>query len=93
MAISTRQQLEQVAAALAIGAGGGGVFWWLGLPAPWLAGAMVAVAAAALAGKIRTVMPKALTRIVFILLGLQIGGAVTPETIDTLSRWPLSVAA
>jgi membrane AbrB-like protein len=92
MAISTRQQLEQVAAALAIGAGGGGVFWWLGLPAPWLAGAMVAVAAAALAGKIRTVMPKALTRIVFILLGLQIGGAVTPETIETLSRWPLSVA-
>ncbi len=68
------------------------MFWWLGLPAPWLAGAMVAVAAAALAGKIRTVMPKALTRIVFILLGLQIGGAVTPETIETLSRWPLSVA-
>ena len=92
MAALTRQQLEQVAAALFIGAGGGGVFWWLGLPAPWLAGAMVAVAAAALAGKIRTVMPKSLTRMVFILLGLQIGGAVTPETLETLSRWPLSVA-
>ena len=92
MAAFTRDQVEQVGAALAIGAGGGGVFWWLGLPAPWLAGAMVAVAAAALAGRIRTVMPKSLTRFVFILLGLQIGGAVTPETLETLSRWPLSVA-
>ena len=87
-----RFQVQQVAAALVIGAAGGAVFAWFGLPAPWLAGAMVAVAGAALAGTIRTVMPKYITRIVFILLGLQIGGAVTPETIDTLARWPASVA-
>lgn len=92
MAAFTTDQLRQVGAALVIGTAGGALFHYLGLPAPWLAGAMVAVAGAALAGKIRTVMPKSLTRIVFILLGLQIGGAVTPETLETLSRWPASVA-
>ncbi|MDX1716277.1 MAG: AbrB family transcriptional regulator [Anderseniella sp.] len=92
MAIISREQLQQIAGALVIGTFGGTVFWWAGLPAPWLAGAMVAVAIAALGGAIRTAMPKAMTRVVFILLGLQIGGAVTPETLDTLSRWPSSIA-
>lgn len=88
-----KHQYSQVLAALIVGTGGGGVFWWLGFPAPWLAGAMVAVAAAALSGHIRTAMPKDITRLIFILLGLQIGGAVTPETLATLSRWPASIAA
>jgi membrane AbrB-like protein len=91
MAVISREQFQQVAAALVIGTFGGTVFWWVGLPAPWLAGAMVAVAGAALGGAIRTAMPKAITRVVFILLGLQIGGAVTPETMETLSRWPSSL--
>jgi uncharacterized membrane protein AbrB (regulator of aidB expression) len=92
MAVISREQLQQIAGALVIGTFGGTVFWWAGLPAPWLAGAMVAVALAALGGAIRTAMPKAMTRVVFILLGLQIGGAVTPETLETLSRWPSSIA-
>lgn len=86
----SKRDFEQVIAALAIGLGGGAVFWWLGLPAPWLAGSVVTVAAASLSGVIKQAMPKHLTKIVFILLGLQIGGAVTPETMNTLSRWPLS---
>jgi len=86
----TKRDLEQVIAALAIGLGGGAVFWWLGLPAPWLAGSVVTVAAASLSGVIKQAMPRHLTKFIFILLGLQIGGAVTPETLNTLSRWPLS---
>ncbi len=86
----TKRDLEQVIAALAIGLGGGAVFWWLGFPAPWLAGSVVTVAAASLSGVIKQAMPRHLTKIIFILLGLQIGGAVTPETLNTLSRWPLS---
>jgi uncharacterized protein len=35
---------------LSLGAAGGGLFAWLGLPAAWLAASMTAVAAAALAG-------------------------------------------
>lgn len=86
----TRQDLEQVVVALSIGLGGGAVFWWLGLPAPWLAGSVVTVAAASLSGTVTQAMPRHLSKIIFILLGLQIGGAVTPETLNTLSRWPLS---
>lgn len=86
----TKRDLEQVVAALSIGLGGGAVFWWLGLPAPWLAGSVVTVAAASLSGVIKQAMPRHLSKIIFILLGLQIGGAVTPETLNTLSRWPLS---
>lgn len=86
----TKRDLEQVVAALSIGLGGGAVFWWLGLPAPWLAGSVVTVAAASLSGVIKQAMPRHLSKVVFILLGLQIGGAVTPETLGTISRWPLS---
>lgn len=86
----TRRDLEQVTAALALGLGGGAVFWFIGLPAPWLAGSVVAVAAASLSGTIKQAMPRHLSKIVFILLGLQIGGAVTPETLNTVARWPLS---
>lgn len=86
----TRRDLEQVIAALAIGLGGGAVFWFVGLPAPWLAGSVVAVAAASLSGTIKQAMPRHLSKLIFILLGLQIGGAVTPQTLDTLARWPLS---
>jgi len=86
----SKRDFEQVIAALAIGLGGGAVFWWLGLPAPWLAGSVVTVAAASLSGVIKQAMPRHLTKIIFILLGLQIGGAVTPETLNTISRWPAS---
>ncbi len=86
----SKRDLEQVVAALSIGLGGGAVFWWIGLPAPWLAGSVVTVAAASLSGVIKQAMPRHLSKIIFILLGLQIGGAVTPETLNTLSRWPFS---
>ncbi|MGB7206175.1 MAG: AbrB family transcriptional regulator, partial [Anderseniella sp.] len=56
----------------------------------WLAGSVVTVAAASLSGIITQAMPKRLSRFIFILLGLQIGGSVTPETLNTIARWPLS---
>jgi membrane AbrB-like protein len=90
MAFLTRRDAEQVVAALAIGAGGGAICWRFGLPAPWLAGSVIAVAAASLSGVIKQAMPRHLTKFIFILLGLQIGGSVTPETLNTISRWPLS---
>ena len=86
----SKRDLEQVVAALSIGLGGGAVFWWLRLPAPWLAGSVVAVTAASLSGTIKQAMPRHLSKFVFILLGHQIGGAVTPDTLETLSRWPQS---
>ncbi|HET6468361.1 MAG TPA: hypothetical protein VFG43_08290, partial [Geminicoccaceae bacterium] len=44
------ERLAPVLLTLGLGLAGGGLFAWLGLPASWLSGAMIAVAVAALAG-------------------------------------------
>jgi membrane AbrB-like protein len=76
---------------LALGAAGGGLFAWLGLPAAWLAGSMAAVAAAALAG-LPVGMPAPLRNAAFVLLGVSMGASVTPETVEQMRAWPLSLA-
>lgn len=76
---------------LLIGTLGGALFAWLGFPAGWLSGSMVAVAAAALA-KRPMQMPAPLARVVFVAVGISLGAAVTPETLRGVATWPLSVA-
>lgn len=82
--------LPQLAIALMIALIGGGAFWILGFPAPWLSGPAIATAAAALAG-IPMQIPRWLRRPVLIFLGIMAGSAVTPETIAMLGRWPISL--
>ena len=65
---------------LALGALGGGAFAWLGMPAPWLTGSMVAATAAALAG-LPVGLPVPLRNAAFTLLGVSMGSSVTPESI------------
>lgn len=79
------------AATLAIAVVGGSLFALVGLPAGWLAGAMLAVTAASLAG-IATRIPEWLRQAIFVLLGVQIGSAVSWDTIAQVSRWPLTMA-
>ena len=76
---------------LALGALGGGLLTLLGMPAGWLCGAMVAVAAAALSGR-RTHMPNLLRDATFVVLGTSMGSAVTPQTLKELQVWPASIA-
>ena len=78
-------------ATLGLGTAGGGLSAALGLPAPWLAGSMMAVAAAALAGAPVNV-PAPLRNAAFALLGASMGAAVTPETVAQMRAWPLSIA-
>jgi uncharacterized protein len=75
---------------LAIGAAGGGLFAWLGLPAAWLSGAMVAVAVAALAG-VTARVPEHLRNAAFVLIGVSMGASVTPEMVEQLAAWSLSL--
>jgi hypothetical protein len=63
-----------------------------GLPAGWLSGAIVAVSAAALAGR-QVFIPARLGRVVYVLLGISLGSSVTPETVATMVTWPLSMLA
>lgn len=74
----------------ALATAGGASFAFLGLPAAWLAGAMVFCAAGALAG-FRARVPNRLRDVVFVALGAQIGGSFTQETVDAMLRWPLSL--
>ena len=85
------QQLVRIAESLLIGAVGGFLFNAAKFPAGWLAGSMVSAAVAALAGRPIEV-PRSLARVCSIVLGIAIGGVVTPETLRGMMAWPLSIA-
>jgi uncharacterized protein len=74
-----------------IGAAGGTLFYALGMPAPWISGAMLAVAVAALAG-VRVGMIDWLRQLAFIGLGFSMGTSVTPDILSQLALWPASLA-
>ena len=90
MPLPSRQTLLNLGETLLIGTIGGAVLTYAGIPAGWLSGAMIAVAIAALAGRPMAV-PAPLARVVFVLIGISLGGAVTPETLKGVATWPLSV--
>jgi hypothetical protein len=75
---------------LAIGTVGGSLFWLAGIPAPWLAGSMIAAVAAVFAGA-NIGMPGWLRAAAFIFLGIQTGTSVTWETVERAAQWPLSI--
>jgi membrane AbrB-like protein len=75
----------------AIAAAGGAAFAALGWPAAWLMGAMIATAAAALAG-LEVGLAPSLREVAFVLLGISIGSSVTPESLGAMAAWPGSVA-
>ena len=86
-----RGQILRTLLTLAVGAAGGAVFGLLGLPAGWLTGAMVAVAAAAVAGA-QVEMPSGLRNVAFVVTGSFLGSSVSPELVSELPRWPISLA-
>ena len=61
------------------------------MPAGWLSGAILAVAAAALAGRPMHV-PAAMMRAIFVLIGISLGAVVTPATLHGMAMYPLSIA-
>lgn len=78
-------------ATAALASAGGALFAALGWPAAWLMGAMVAIAIAAVAG-LPVGLPTRVREIAFLLLGISIGSAVTPEGLATMAAWPGSIA-
>lgn len=84
------RDLPKLALTLALAAVGAGLFALLGLPVPWISGSMMAVAVAAFAG-VPVLIPPWLRGIVFFVIGLNIGAAVTPETVTGVVTWPASI--
>lgn len=75
---------------LAAAAIGGAVFVLLGLPAPWLSGAILLVGAFAVAG-VPVRVPDRLLQVAFVALGIQMGTGVTPQTLSLLPTWPVTM--
>lgn len=74
------------ATALGLGAAGGGLFAVLGLPLPWMLGALTAVTLASLSG-VRPEIPPQLRGGMIAVLGLMLGSAFSPELLGRLGGW------
>ena len=90
-ATSLRDRLIRLGETLIIGSAGGAVLGLAHFPAGWLSGAIIAVAAAALA-KRPVHIPDLLAQSAFVVLGISLGASVTPETVSRMSSWPASLA-
>lgn len=82
-----------ISALFGIGAAlaGAGVFYLIGFPSAALTGSAAAVSVAGLMGA-KIDLPIWLRNVVFVLLGLNIGSAVTPEMLAAALGWPVSIA-
>ena len=81
---------RRLAETLAFAAAGGLTLGLIGMPAGFLSGSIMAVAAAALAGR-PMLIPTPLMRILLVLIGISLGAVVTPETLQGMATYPLSI--
>jgi len=86
-----RQTARRTAETLAIAAVGGVALSMAGFPAGLVTGSLLAVAAAALLSR-PVIVPAPLSRLIMVLVGISLGAAIRPETLQGLARFPLSVA-
>ena len=89
-AIPSRAKTLKVLETLAIGTAGGALFLWANLPGGLISGAMIAVGAAALAGRPLSV-PAHVTQTVLVLLGISLGSVVSRQLIQHLGAYPLTI--
>ena len=76
---------------LLIGLAGGLLFGWLQLPGGLISGAMIAVGAAAIAGRPMG-LPPLISHIVLMTLGLSLGSLITPQMLTNMTAYPVSIA-
>ena len=62
----------------------------INFPAAWLTGSLLSVAIALLAGRTNS-MPDWVRDLAFVLIGLILGSGFSPDTLDAIATWPLSI--
>jgi membrane AbrB-like protein len=87
-----RTDLRKFALAIAIGTAGGAIFSYLDLPLPWMLGAMFATGATSLGG-VELKMDSRLRTLMILVLGVLLGSAFSPEIIDRIPRWPITLGS
>ncbi|MGP9813190.1 AbrB family transcriptional regulator [Rhodopseudomonas sp. NSM] len=85
-----RSKTLNVLETIAIGVAGGALSYWVQLPGGLITGAMVAVAAAGLAGR-NMGLPPPLSHIVLMALGVSLGSMVSPAMIHNLGSYPVTI--
>jgi hypothetical protein len=90
LAIPGRAKILSVLETLAIGSAGGLLFLWANLPGGLISGAMIAVGAAALAGRPLSI-PAHVTQTVLVLLGISLGSVVSRQLIQHIGAYPLTI--
>ncbi len=90
MLSSASRSALRLAGTLLVAGAGGAILGVAGIPAGWLSGAMIFVAVAAVAGRPMQV-PAPFARVVFVAVGISLGAAVTPQTLQGVATWPLSI--
>jgi membrane AbrB-like protein len=86
-----RARFLNVLETLAIGTAGGALILFAGLPGGLISGAMIAVGAAAIAGR-PLAMPPLLTQSVLVLLGISLGSLVSQQMLHNIGAYPLTIA-
>ena len=86
-----RKAAVRFAITLGLSAGGGLAAYLVGLPAAWISGGLVLVAAASLAG-VNTEVPALARAPAFLVLGIYSGAGVSQETLRQMQTWPGSFA-
>jgi membrane AbrB-like protein len=86
------RRLSKLLLALAIGTAGGTAATWLGLPLPWMIGALAATTAAAMAGA-PIALPAGLRSVMIALLGVMLGSGFSPAILEHLADWAASLSA
>jgi len=81
----------RIALALAIGAAGGGLFYLLKLPLPWMLGGVFATMTAAVAGA-PVSAPARIRPAVVAVIGVLLGSRFTPDVLGQVGIWSGSVA-
>lgn len=85
------QTLRRLAETFGFALAGGLAPGLAGVPAGYLSGSVLAVAAAALAGR-PMLVPGALARTIFVVIGISLGAVVTPAMLHGMAAYPLSLA-
>jgi uncharacterized protein len=89
--LPTRSAALLLIETLLLGAAGGLLFWWAELPGGLISGAMIAVAAAAIAGR-PLALPPTLAHVILMTLGVSLGSMVSPQMLRNMSNYPVTIA-
>ena len=90
LAVPSRAKFLSALETLAIGGAGGALFLWANLPGGLISGSMIAVGAAALAGRPLS-LPPHVTQTLLVLLGISLGSVVSKQLIQHVSAYPLTI--